>query len=40
VAGHPAERLAREAMFFLVWSCPQAVSSRLLKEFSQCEAGL
>lgn len=39
VAGHPAERLAREAMFFLVWSCPQAVSSRLLKEFSQCEAG-
>ena len=40
VAGHPAERLAREAMFFLVWSCPQAVSSRLLREFSQCEAGL
>jgi len=40
VAGHPAERLAREAMFFLVWSCPQTVSSRLLKEFSQCEAGL
>jgi alkylation response protein AidB-like acyl-CoA dehydrogenase len=40
VAGHPAERLAREAMFFLVWSCPQAVSSRLLREFTQCEAGL
>ncbi len=40
VTGHPAERLAREAMFFLVWSCPQAVSSRLLREFSQCEAGL
>jgi alkylation response protein AidB-like acyl-CoA dehydrogenase len=40
VAGHPAERLCREAMFFLVWSCPQAVSSRLLKEFSQCEVGL
>jgi alkylation response protein AidB-like acyl-CoA dehydrogenase len=37
VAGHPAERLAREAMFFLVWSCPQTVSSRLLKEFSGCE---
>jgi hypothetical protein len=37
VAGHPAERLAREAMFFLVWSCPQAVSSRLLREFSQCD---
>ncbi len=40
VTGHPAERLAREALFFLVWSCPQAVSSRLLREFSQCEAGL
>ncbi len=40
VAGHPAERLAREAMFFLVWSCPQAVSSRLLREFTQCETGL
>ena len=38
VAGHPAERLAREAMFFLVWSCPQAVSSRLLRDFSQCDA--
>ena len=38
VTGHPAERLAREAMFFLVWSCPQAVSNRLLRDFSQCEA--
>lgn len=37
VAGHPAERLVRESMFFLVWSCPQAVSSRLLREFSGCE---
>ncbi|MBX3443902.1 MAG: acyl-CoA/acyl-ACP dehydrogenase [Planctomyces sp.] len=37
VAGHPAERLAREAMFFLVWSCPQAVSNRLLREFSGCD---
>jgi alkylation response protein AidB-like acyl-CoA dehydrogenase len=37
IAGHAAERLAREAMFFLVWSCPQTVSSRLLKEFSGCE---
>ena len=27
VRGHPAERLAREALFFLVWSCPQAVTS-------------
>ena len=38
VTGHPAERLAREALFFLVWSCPQAVSSKLLREFSQCDA--
>lgn len=38
VVGHPAERLAREAMFFLVWSCPQAVSSKLLRDFSQCDA--
>jgi len=22
---HPAQRMAREAMFFLVWSCPDAV---------------
>jgi alkylation response protein AidB-like acyl-CoA dehydrogenase len=26
VEGHPAERLVREAMFFLVWSCPQSVA--------------
>jgi alkylation response protein AidB-like acyl-CoA dehydrogenase len=38
IKGHPAERLAREAMFFLVWSCPQAVSSKLLRDFSQCES--
>ena len=25
VSGHPAERAIREAMFFYVWSCPQAV---------------
>lgn len=37
VAGHPAERLAREAMFFLVWSCPQAVTTKLLNNFSGCE---
>jgi alkylation response protein AidB-like acyl-CoA dehydrogenase len=40
VTGHPAERLARQAMFFLVWSCPQAVSSKLLREFSGCEEAL
>jgi hypothetical protein len=25
VLDHPAQRLAREAMFFLVWSCPDPV---------------
>lgn len=30
VAGHPAERLARESLFFLVWSCPQAVADAFL----------
>jgi len=30
VAGHPAERLARESLFFLVWSCPQSVAAAVL----------
>lgn len=30
VAGHPAEQLLRESMFFLVWSCPQPVTESLL----------
>jgi alkylation response protein AidB-like acyl-CoA dehydrogenase len=34
VAGHPAERLARESLFFLVWSCPQSVSSAVLCELA------
>ena len=34
VRGHPAERLARESLFFLVWSCPQAVSAALLCELA------
>lgn len=33
VHGHPAERMAREALFFLVWSCPQAVAGELLRGF-------
>lgn len=36
VQGHPAERLAREALFFLVWSCPQAVAAQLLDNFAGC----
>lgn len=34
VKGHPAERLVREAMFFLVWSCPQPVLAAALREFA------
>jgi alkylation response protein AidB-like acyl-CoA dehydrogenase len=30
VAGHPAERLVRESLFFLVWSCPQTVADAML----------
>ncbi len=32
--GHPAERAVREAMFFLVWSCPQPVVHAALREFA------
>jgi alkylation response protein AidB-like acyl-CoA dehydrogenase len=35
VAGHPAERLVREAMFFLVWSCPQTVTQAVMCEFGR-----
>lgn len=30
VAGHRVERLVRESLFFLVWSCPQAVADAFL----------
>ncbi|MBI2825841.1 MAG: acyl-CoA/acyl-ACP dehydrogenase [Planctomycetia bacterium] len=30
VAGHPAGRWCREALFFLVWSCPQPVANQAL----------
>lgn len=33
--GHPAERAVREAMFFLVWSCPQPVLQANLREFAR-----
>ena len=32
--GHPAGRAVREAMFFLVWSCPQPVLTAALREFA------
>ncbi len=34
VESHPAGRAVREAMFFLVWSCPQPVLSAALREFA------
>lgn len=34
VKGHPAERAIREAMFFLVWSCPQPVLHANMREFA------
>ncbi len=38
--GHPAERAVREAMFFLVWSCPQPVLNANLREFARgCSLG-
>lgn len=34
VSGHLAERIVREAMFFLVWSCPQPVVQTHLRELA------
>lgn len=34
VRGHAAERHVREAMFFLVWSCPQPVVQAAMREFA------
>jgi alkylation response protein AidB-like acyl-CoA dehydrogenase len=34
VTGHPAGRWCREALFFLVWSCPQPVSQAHLCELA------
>ena len=34
LVGHPAERAVREAMFFLVWSCPRPVAEAALSEFA------
>jgi alkylation response protein AidB-like acyl-CoA dehydrogenase len=38
VAGHPAGRSVREALFFLVWSCPQPVVNAALRELA-CRNG-
>jgi alkylation response protein AidB-like acyl-CoA dehydrogenase len=37
VKGHPAGRWCQEALFFLVWSCPQPVSNANLCEFARIE---
>ncbi|HWA98214.1 MAG TPA: acyl-CoA dehydrogenase family protein [Pirellulales bacterium] len=37
VVGHPAGRWCREALFFLVWSCPQPVLSATLCELAGLE---
>ena len=37
VVGHPAGRWCREALFFLVWSCPQPVLNANLCEFAGIE---
>src|SRR5262249_7622228 len=34
VSGHPAGRWCREALFFLVWSCPQGVMTANLCELA------
>lgn len=34
VEGHPAGRAVREALFFLVWSCPAPVLNAALREFA------
>jgi len=38
VTGHPAGRWAGEALFYLVWSCPQPVANAMLCEFAGLEA--
>ena len=37
VVGHPAGRWCREALFFLVWSCPAGVLSANLCELAGLE---
>lgn len=34
VLSHPSQRWAREALFFLVWSCPSPVSRAMIESFS------
>ena len=36
VRPHPAQRWARQALFFLVWSCPWPAASAMLDALSEC----
>ncbi len=36
VVGHPAQRWARQALFFLVWSCPRPAAEGMLAELVPC----
>ena len=40
VKGHPVELAVREAMFFLVWSCPQPVAQNVLHELACRDFGI
>ena len=41
VSDHPAQRWARQALFFLVWSCPSPVARAAIDGFAGvCESGL
>jgi alkylation response protein AidB-like acyl-CoA dehydrogenase len=37
VSPHPAQRLARQALFFLVWSCPRPVAAGVLDDLVSSE---
>jgi alkylation response protein AidB-like acyl-CoA dehydrogenase len=39
VRPHPAQRWARQALFFLVWSCPWAAAAATLDHLTGSEAG-
>ena len=38
IVPHPAQRWARQALFFLVWSCPRPVSQGVLADLSAHQA--
>jgi hypothetical protein len=38
VMGHPAQRWARQALFFLVWSCPRPAAEGMLAELLPTES--